>query len=66
MNDLAARLTFFLIVCMAVSMVIGAMRATSLHGVVRESLKSFVALAGGIALLVVCVELVLSVAQAQG
>jgi len=52
-----------LIVCLAISMVNGAMRASTLTGVVRESMRSLVALAGGLALLIAVVEVVLLVVQ---
>jgi hypothetical protein len=66
MNELAPRLTLFLLVCLAVSLVNGATRASNLNGCVRESLKSFVSLAGGLCLLVAAVELLLLVVQQQG
>ena len=59
-------MTLLLVVVMAIAMVQGASRASTCDGVVRESLKGFVGLAGGLALLVVCVELVLLVVQADG
>ncbi len=58
--------TLLLVVVLAISMVQGATRASSRDGVVRESLRSFVGLAGGLALLVVCVQLVLLVVQSDG
>jgi hypothetical protein len=60
------RLALLLVVVLAIAMVQGASRASSRDGVIRESLKGFVSLAGGLALLVVCVELVLLVVQADG
>lgn len=61
---LVAQVPFFLIVTLSVGMVIGATRGTSLQRVLRESLRSFVALAGGIVLLVVAIHLILAVVQA--
>ena len=60
------RLALLLVVVLAIAMVQGASRASSRDGVIRESLKGFVSLAGGLALLVVCVELILLVVQADG
>ncbi len=65
MPELMRAAVLLLIVCLAVSMVVGASRASSLEGVVRESLKSLVGLGGGLIVLIVCVELILSVAQAR-
>ncbi len=62
-DQLLTRVTLLLLVVLAISMVQGATRASSLNGVVRESLRGFVSLAGGLAILVVCVELVLLVVQ---
>jgi len=64
MPDLLQTLIFFLVVCFSVGMVTGASRASTLEGVLRESLKSFVALAGGIVVLCAAVQLLLLVAQA--
>lgn len=64
MHDLIGRGAQFLVVTLAVSMVIGAIRATSLQGVLRETLRSFVALSGGMVLLVIALQLLLSVVQA--
>ncbi len=64
MPELAVQGMLFLVVTLAVGMVTGACRATSLEGVLRESLRSFVALAGGIILLCVGLHLVLLVVQA--
>lgn len=63
MGDLGTRALLFLVVTLSVGMVTGACRATSLHGVLRESLRSFAALAGGIVLLCVALHLVLLVVQ---
>ncbi len=64
MSDLLLTIFLFLIVCLAVGMVTGASRASTLEGVLRESLKSFVALAGGIVLLCLAIHALLLVAQA--
>ena len=64
MDSLLTTLPFFLVACLAVAMVTGAGRASTLSGVVRETLKSFVSLAGGIALLCAGVHAVLSIVQA--
>ena len=67
MSDfLVTRVTLLLVVVLAISMVQGATRASTRDGVVRESLRGFVGLGGGLALLVVCVELVLLVVQSDG
>lgn len=63
MGDTTLRLVFYLIACLGVGMVVGASRASSLPGVTRESLKSFVSLAGGIALLCVALQLVQAIVQ---
>ena len=63
MDDTVVRILFFALACLAIAMVTGAIRAGSASGVVRETLKSFVSLAGGIVLLVVASMLVLSVIQ---
>jgi hypothetical protein len=65
-EQLVSRVTLLLIVVLSISMVQGATRSSTRDGVVRESLRSFVGLAGGLALLVVCVELVLLVVQSDG
>ena len=65
-EQLVTRVALLLVVVLAISMVQGATRASTRDGVVRESLKGFVSLAGGLALLVVCVQLVLLVVQADG
>jgi hypothetical protein len=63
-DRLWTQVAFFLAVCLAVGMVNGACRSNTLRGVSRESLKSFVELSGGIALLCLAVWLVSLVAQA--
>ncbi len=64
MDDLVLRIALFLVAAFAVGMVTGASRASTLEGVLRESLRSFVALAGGIVLLCLALHLILVVAQA--
>lgn len=64
MHELIGRAAQGLVVTLSVSMVIGAIRATSLQSVLRETLRSFVALSGGLLLLVVALQLLLSVVQA--
>jgi hypothetical protein len=63
MGDLGTQALLFLVVTLAVGMVTGACRATSLEGVLRESLRSFAALSGGIVLLCVALQLILIVVQ---
>ena len=65
MPELMRTVVLLLVVCLAVSMVVGASRSSTLEGVLRESLKSLGGLAGGLFVLIVCVELILSVAQAR-
>ena len=65
-EQLFTRVTLLMVVVLAISMVQGATRASTRDGVVREALRSFVGLGGGLALLVVCVELVLLVVQGDG
>ncbi len=57
------RILCFVALCLAVGMVTGATRASTMRGVLRESLKAFVSLAGGIVLLCVALQLLLSVVQ---
>ena len=65
-DQLVTRVTLLLVAVLAISMVQGATRGSSRDAVVRESLRAFVGLGGGLALLVVCVELVLLVVQSDG
>jgi hypothetical protein len=58
------RLAYFLAVCLAVGMVTGACRATTLGGVLRKSVETFIELAAGIAALVLGIWLLQLVAQA--
>ncbi len=64
MDDLGVRAVQFLAACLGVGMVTGASRASTFSGVTRESLKAFVSLVGGLALLCVAVWLVCLIAQA--
>lgn len=63
MGEFLPRLVFFLVACLAVGMVNGASRASTLDGVLRETLRSFVALTGGIVLLCAAAHLLLLVTQ---
>jgi len=65
-SDFLRWATMLLIVCLAISLVNGAMRASTRDGVIRESMRSLVALAGGLALLVAVIEAVLLVVQQRG
>jgi hypothetical protein len=65
MPDPLLRLALFLAICLAVGMVSGATRASTLVGVTRRTLRNFVGLAGGIALLVLAMTLVESVVRGQ-
>jgi hypothetical protein len=58
------RIAYFLIACLAVGMVTGACRATTLHGVVRKSVESFVSMTGWIVTICVAIWLLSLVTQA--
>jgi hypothetical protein len=58
------RIAYFLVACLAVGMVTGACRATTLPGVVRKSVESFLSMAAGIAAICVAIWLLSLVAQA--
>jgi hypothetical protein len=58
------RIAYFLVACLAVGMVTGACRATTLRGVVRKSVESAVSMAAGIAAICVAIWLLSLVAQA--
>ena len=58
------RFEYFLAACLAVGMVTGACRATTLPGVMRKSIESFVAMAAGLAAICVAIALLGLVAQA--
>ena len=66
MNDVFVWAVLLLVVCASISTVVGAMRASSLHGIVRESLRHLVGLVGGFALLIAVIEAVLLVVQQNG
>ena len=63
MGDAAVRVLLYLWVCLAAGLVHGATRGTSPARILRHGLRSFVSLAGGIALLGVAILLLLSVTQ---
>jgi hypothetical protein len=58
------RIAYFLVACLAVGMVTGACRATTLAGVTKKSVESFVLMAAGIAGICVAIWLLTLVAQA--
>jgi hypothetical protein len=58
------RIAYFLIACLAVGMVTGACRATTLPGVARKSVESFVSMTGWIVAICVAILLLCLVAQA--
>lgn len=58
------QIVFFLLACLAVGMVTGACRATTLPGVLRKSIESFVSMAAGIVAICVAIWLLSLVAQA--
>lgn len=58
------RIAYFLVACLAVGMVTGACRATTLPGIVRKSVEAFVAMSAGIAAICVAIWLLSLVAQA--
>jgi hypothetical protein len=58
------RIAYFLVACIAVGMVTGACRATTLPGVARKSVEAFVSMAAGIAAICVAIWLLSLVAQA--
>ena len=58
------RIAYFLAACVAVGMVTGACRATTLPGVTRKSVEAFVSMAAGIAAICVAILLLSLVAQA--
>ena len=64
MDRVWLRIGYFLIACLAVGMVTGACRATTLPGVLRKSLESFVQMAAGIVAICVAMWLLSLVAQA--
>lgn len=58
------KIAYFLIACLAVGMVTGACRATTLQGVVKKSVESFASMAIGIVAICVGIWLLSLVAQA--
>ena len=62
-GEAALRIAFFLGACLAAGVVTGVTRATTPAGILREGGRAFVALAGGIVLLVVAIWMVTAVAQ---
>ena len=66
MDRAATRILFFLIACLAVGMVTGACRATTLAGVAKKSVESFLAMAAGIVGICVGIWLLSLIAQAHG
>jgi hypothetical protein len=58
------RIAYFLIACLAVGVVTGACRATTLQGVVRKSLEAFVSMTGWIVTICVAIYLLSLVTQA--
>lgn len=61
--DALATVGFFLAACLATGVMTGVTRASTPGGILRETARSFVSLAGGIALLGVAIWLVTAVAQ---
>ncbi len=64
MDRTLARILFFLIACLAVGMVTGACRATTLNGVLKRSIEAFLQMAAGIIAICVAMWLLTLVAQA--
>lgn len=64
MDRLWLRLAYFLVACLAVGMVTGACRATTLPGVAKKSVEAFISMAAGIAMICVAIWLLSLVAQA--
>lgn len=64
MDRVVLRIVWFLLACLAVGMVTGAVRATTLTGVLRKSLEYFLSMVAGIVALCVAVWLLSLVAQA--
>ena len=62
-SEAALRIAFFLGACLAAGIVTGVTRASTPAGILREGARAFVALAGGIVLLVVAIWMVTAVAQ---
>ncbi len=64
MDRALVRIVYFLIACLAVGMVTGACRATTLPGVARKTVESFLTMAAGIVAICVAILLLNLVAQA--
>jgi hypothetical protein len=60
----ATKILCFLLACLAVGMVTGACRATTLNGVVKKSVEAFLQMAAGIVAICVAMWLLSLVAQA--
>jgi hypothetical protein len=58
------RIAEFLAVCLAVGMVVGACRATTLGGILKRMVEQFVSMAVGIVAICVAIVLLSLVAQA--
>ena len=58
------KIAYFLVACLAVGMVTGACRATTLDGVFKKSVEATVSMAAGIAAICVAIWLLSLVAQA--
>ena len=58
------KIVYFLIACLAVGLVAGACRATTLNGVVKKSVEAFVQMAGWIVAICVSIWLLSLVTQA--
>ena len=64
MDRAVFKIACFLIACLAVGMVTGACRATTLQGVLKKSVESFVSMAVGIVAICVGIWLLSLVVQA--
>lgn len=64
MRDPVVTILLFVGACLGAAMVHGATRGTERNDIARETWRSFVSLAGGIALLCAAIWAVVSVAQA--
>ena len=64
MDRALIKIAYFLIACLAVGMVTGACRATTLPGVARKSVELFVSMTGWIVAICVAIWLLTLVTQA--
>lgn len=64
MDRVLLRIAYFLIACLAVGLVAGACRATTLPGVAKKSVEAFVQMAGWIVAICVSIWLLSLVTQA--